>query len=355
MIEQGHALPVALFITDTTSPTLLFEYPYDEETDQRCGLWMELCDKQGEHVFADTCQLYLPFEIGANEFARLTDDSVFGENVEAKGNATPSGRWNNLYQTGYCRFIHCHGPQLSEVLELWSNFLALEEWAIGENGVVGKSEKFKDADTEEQSHSVTFNNATLQTFSIRRLQRQLAEHVLCFVREITKQESLHETTHNYVEALRCQDEVSKYQRLGPDAGPFLVSTESWIDRAVIHDTVYRLHSQSWPENMPLDKNLDVTFHYRTSANTLTDTKGLSRRIGMAARGGTLLIALMLIMVLHQSLLMKLLTKLLTTWICVYFFSLVVTLSLGHSFNVLSVTVASTAVLVVFVGTSGSGL
>jgi hypothetical protein len=66
---------------------------------------MEYCNKDAHHTFEDTCRLYLPFKIGANGFARLTDDSLIGENQEDHGMARPNGRENELYQPGYSHFI----------------------------------------------------------------------------------------------------------------------------------------------------------------------------------------------------------------------------------------------------------
>ena len=114
---------------------------------------MEYCNnKDGHHTFEDTCRLYLPFEIGANGYARLTDDSLMGENQEDHVVARPNGRKNELYQPGYCHFIPWHGPGLGDVLELWSNLVGLGEWDVSEEGVSGGIEKFGQADTEEHSH-----------------------------------------------------------------------------------------------------------------------------------------------------------------------------------------------------------
>jgi hypothetical protein len=38
------------------------------------------------------------------------------------------------------------------VLELWANLVGLGEWRVGEEGVLGGIDKFREADTEEHSH-----------------------------------------------------------------------------------------------------------------------------------------------------------------------------------------------------------
>ncbi|RDW80291.1 hypothetical protein BP6252_04929 [Coleophoma cylindrospora] len=145
-------LPLPLFISDIKSSKPLFGYPFQEVSNLSYGLWMEYCNKDAHHTFEDTCRLYLPFEIGANGFARHTDDSLIGEDQESRGIATPNGRNNELYQPGYCHFIPWHGPQLGDVLEQWSNMVGLGEWEVGADGVLGGIEKFKEADTEEHSY-----------------------------------------------------------------------------------------------------------------------------------------------------------------------------------------------------------
>jgi hypothetical protein len=145
-------LPLPLFISEIKSSKPLFGYPFHEASNLSYGLWMEYCNKDAHHTFEDTCRLYLPFKIGANGFARLTDDSLIGENQEDHGMARPNGRENELYQPGYSHFIPWHGPQLGNVLELWANLVGLGEWRVGEEGVLGGIDKFREADTEEHSH-----------------------------------------------------------------------------------------------------------------------------------------------------------------------------------------------------------
>lgn len=145
-------LPLPLFISDIKSPTPLFSYPFQEVSNLPHGLWMTYCNKASHHAFEDSCRLCLPFEIGENGFARRTDDSLVGEDQEDHSMARPRGKKDELYMPGYCHFIPWHGPQLGNVLELWSNLVGLGEWEVDEEGVLGGIEKFREADTDEHSH-----------------------------------------------------------------------------------------------------------------------------------------------------------------------------------------------------------
>ncbi|CZR61822.1 uncharacterized protein PAC_11719 [Phialocephala subalpina] len=149
--DDSRHLPIPLFISDLKSSAPLLElYPFNETPNLNYGLWMKSCNKTQD--VEDACRLWLPFEIGANGFARLTDDSLVGEDQESSGLVNPRGRNNELYQPGYCHFVPFHGPQLGIVLELWSNLVGLGEWEVGQEGVEGGIEKFKEADTDEHFH-----------------------------------------------------------------------------------------------------------------------------------------------------------------------------------------------------------
>lgn len=146
-------LPIPLFISDVKSTAPIFEYyPFQEISNLPYGLWTNYINKDTDHVFEDACRLYLPFEIGANGFARLADDSFIGENQESKGVATPNGRRNELYQLGYNHYVPAHGPQIGDILNLWRNLVGMGEWEVGEEGVLGGIEKFQEADTEDHYH-----------------------------------------------------------------------------------------------------------------------------------------------------------------------------------------------------------
>ncbi|KFY36230.1 hypothetical protein V494_05204 [Pseudogymnoascus sp. VKM F-4513 (FW-928)] len=142
-------LPVPLFVTDANSATPIFEqYPFKDVSNIPHGLWTGYVDKESDHVFEDSCCLHLPFEIGVNGFARYADDSLIGDNQEGSV-ARPNGRRNDLYQLGYNHYGPAHGPQLGDILDLWQNLVGAGEWEVGEEGVLGGVEKFKEADSDE--------------------------------------------------------------------------------------------------------------------------------------------------------------------------------------------------------------
>ena len=147
------ALPIPLFISNVKSTTTMFDYyPFQEISNLPHGLWTNYINKDHDHEFEDACCLYLPFEIDANGFARLADDSFIGEDRESKGAAGSNGRMNELYQLGYNHFVPAHGPQLGDILHLWQSLIWMGEWEVGEEGVLGGIEKFKEADTDEHYH-----------------------------------------------------------------------------------------------------------------------------------------------------------------------------------------------------------
>jgi hypothetical protein len=149
MDKEEYILPYPLFISDLKSTEPLLNYPF-LEPNLPYGVWISDIWKYSHHIFEDSFRLYLPFEIGANGFARLTDDSLIGENQESPGETgRGSGKKNDLYQPGYCHFIPGHETSLGDLLEVWSNMVGAGEWEVGEEGVKGGIEKFKDADTEE--------------------------------------------------------------------------------------------------------------------------------------------------------------------------------------------------------------
>jgi len=147
--SENPILPIPLFVSDTRSTTPIFRYPFQDISNLPHGLWTNSVDKDGLHEFEDGCQLCLPFEIGANGFARLGDDSLVGEQLESGGVAEPHGRRNELYQTGYNHYIPGHAPQLGDILFIWKAMVGAGEWEVGEGGVLGGIEKFKEADTED--------------------------------------------------------------------------------------------------------------------------------------------------------------------------------------------------------------
>lgn len=156
-IFDNPILPIPLFVSDTKSSTPVFEnYPFQDISNLPHGLWTNYVDKDGQHGFEDGCTFCLPFEIGANGFARLTDDSFIGEKLDNRV-AKPSGQRNELYQTGYNHYIPGHAPQLGDILNIWQTLVRVGEWEVGEEGVLGGIEKFKEADMEDHYYKYQLN------------------------------------------------------------------------------------------------------------------------------------------------------------------------------------------------------
>lgn len=175
-----------------------------------------------------------------------------------------------------------------------------------------------------------------------------------------------------VEAVKDWDDIQKIALKGRETDPFVLTTDKTLDRVVLEEV-----ASSWAEGFRADEEIErilpemgADFPFstlphpsdrkekrfktyggsRTMANGLSEKQQLLKRIGMALLGGAFLIGPILIMVLHKSLP----TTLLTTSICAAVFGLVTAIFLEDPFDVLSGTAAYAAVLVVFVGTSGSG-
>lgn len=156
--------------------------------------------------------------------------------------------------------------------------------------------------------------------------------------------------------------------------PFRVSTEWTLQRTVMKNLASAAlddTTQGWDENLSEDsilkflKGLSPYGPYeptlqgvkrfwdtRSNAAKAQKRENYAKRAVMAVIGGAFLVGPMLIMVLHPGLV----TSLVTTSACVVVFGLVIALPglLDKPSDVLSATAAYAAVLVVFVGTSGTG-
>lgn len=129
--------------------------------------------------------------------------------------------------------------------------------------------------------------------------------------------------------------------------PFVVSSKRMIDRVVLE------HALSKISPTPLDFSLLPSLE--TEAEPIGGTrlkafeaarfKTFLTNFGMAAIGGGFLVAPMWLMVLHDTVY----TTLVTTTVCASLFGVVMSWRLGGPMEVLSVTAAYAAVLVVFVG------
>jgi hypothetical protein len=116
------------------------------------GLYLTETDPCGMHPFEDGCKLILPYTLGANAFARTSDDALIGEDLgrteeDVAAHVQPTS--TQLYQLGFNHFIAKHDVQLKHVLWRWVEMIEDGKWEVDADGVVGGIEKWKEADTEE--------------------------------------------------------------------------------------------------------------------------------------------------------------------------------------------------------------
>jgi hypothetical protein len=116
------------------------------------GLYLTETDPCGMHPFEDGCKLILPYTLGANAFARTSDDALIGEDLgrteeDVAAHVQPTS--TQLYQLGFNHFIAKHDVQLKHVLWRWVEMVEDGKWEVDADGVVGGIEKWKEADTEE--------------------------------------------------------------------------------------------------------------------------------------------------------------------------------------------------------------
>jgi hypothetical protein len=84
-------------------------------------------------------RLILPYTIGENEFARKSDGRVIG-----------GDNFKELYQHGFKPFggDWNRAQRLVRLLDNWTEMVERGFWEVGEDGVMGGIEKFREADEE---------------------------------------------------------------------------------------------------------------------------------------------------------------------------------------------------------------
>ncbi|KAK7949397.1 uncharacterized protein PG986_010283 [Apiospora aurea] len=125
-----------------------FEKPWSQVRSYPAGLYFTRTDQGGQNVFEDGVQLVLPFGIGGRGYARTADGARFGENLEAKQDQ-PEGHdsHHELFQLGYSPFVASHEVRLVQVLRVWVGLVESGAWKVGPEGVLGGTEKWREADT----------------------------------------------------------------------------------------------------------------------------------------------------------------------------------------------------------------
>jgi hypothetical protein len=113
------------------------------------GLYIEPADKDFPAESGNESRLLLPFSIGSNGFARSSNTIRFKRDRPSVHGP------DQLYQMDNSWGYSCYFPRdsrssyLHKVLENWAERVEMGDWLVGEEGIVGGIEKFKEADTKE--------------------------------------------------------------------------------------------------------------------------------------------------------------------------------------------------------------
>jgi hypothetical protein len=125
-------------------PISSFTSEIDTASGYPAGLYLKETDPYCMHPFEDGCKLILPYTLGADAFARTSDDALIGEDVGRAGEdvaADVQPISTQLYQMGFNHFIAKHDVQLKHVLWRWVEMIEDGKWEVDANGVVGGIEK----------------------------------------------------------------------------------------------------------------------------------------------------------------------------------------------------------------------
>ncbi|PLB55596.1 hypothetical protein P170DRAFT_443341 [Aspergillus steynii IBT 23096] len=146
-IAPGLRLPTASEISEFLGPKHdkdflewrynLVRWPPHYRGIVRTGLYITEAVTINESAFGDGCTLTLPFKVGANGWARRSN----GEPIKGCTYEDACAH-AELYQTQGIGFNDGHSVQIYKD----------DDWEVGEDGVLGGPEKFKDSDSEEHWH-----------------------------------------------------------------------------------------------------------------------------------------------------------------------------------------------------------
>ncbi|KAJ5976047.1 hypothetical protein N7481_009754 [Penicillium waksmanii] len=142
--------PLLLFRGDgeNKSPWTRPWFPDGNAENIPSGLYLEPTDNDFDWDSGNQSRLLLPFNIGSNGFARSSNGVPFKPRAWC-------GEPDQLYQmdlfSGYSGYLpwDSRSSYLHKVLENWAERVEMGDWLVGEDGVAGGIEKFKEADTEE--------------------------------------------------------------------------------------------------------------------------------------------------------------------------------------------------------------
>jgi len=137
--ETAHIkMPILFFHIEGTvsAKDAKFRFPFSTVERVPCGLYLDALP-EAANSFEDSCRLLLPFRLGDNKYARMSDGKII-----AKTHI-------DLYGHGISPFVMRHGPKLNAILENWLDNVESHHWAVDGEGVAGGIETFKLADTRE--------------------------------------------------------------------------------------------------------------------------------------------------------------------------------------------------------------
>lgn len=150
--DDEPSIPLLLFRgeQENKSPWVRPWFPDGNTEDIPAGLYIEPVEDNYSSQSGNESRLLLPFEIGRSGFARSSNGLPFIK--QAVGGSTQS---DQLYRSdsfsGYSGYLpwDSRSSYLHKVLENWTERVEKGDWLVGEDGVVGGIEKFKEADTKE--------------------------------------------------------------------------------------------------------------------------------------------------------------------------------------------------------------
>ncbi|KAI4669701.1 uncharacterized protein J4E88_009984 [Alternaria novae-zelandiae] len=93
----------------------------------------------------DGISFVLPYAIGGKGYAKRGDGTNFASGEDWRGKDS----FTELYQPGRRAFEDFQAQNLAGVLESWLGMVERGDWKVGENGVMGDMETWREADTEE--------------------------------------------------------------------------------------------------------------------------------------------------------------------------------------------------------------
>jgi hypothetical protein len=149
-------MPVLLFRADDPtlpsnnadpSPDGWHHYDCGEKIPIPAGLYVNHDDRMNR-PFQNGCRFLLPFTLGSNGWARLSDGEALGMKPWDDEPA-PADVNSDLYQSGYNGFFALRAVQIHKVLLSWADRVESGDWEVSEDGIGGGTATFRQADTEE--------------------------------------------------------------------------------------------------------------------------------------------------------------------------------------------------------------